>query len=126
MDYRAAQSYTAVYSISFTVAGIPEVRGHIAELTKQGGGRGGGALTQEIRGVKPRLKSVDSRLAMVEAWERRFIKIEGRLDSVDSVKQQHGSGQDLPRGGGHHLRGVGVLLAVEEDAIAERVQGRHR
>ena len=50
----------------------------IAELTKQVGG-----LTQEVRGMKTRLDSIDSRLAKVEAWEGMFIKIEDRLDSVD-------------------------------------------
>ena len=29
------------------------------------------------------LDSIDSRLAKVEVWEGRFIKIEDRLDSVD-------------------------------------------
>ena len=42
----------------------------IAELNKQVGG-----LTQEVRGMKTRLDSIDSRLAKVEAWEGRFIKM---------------------------------------------------
>ena len=33
--------------------------------------------------MKSRLDSMDSRLAKVEAWEGRFIKIEDRLDSVE-------------------------------------------
>ena len=55
-----------------------QVGGLTQELTKQVGG-----LTQELGGVKSRLDSMDSRLAKVEAWEGRFIKIEDRLDSVE-------------------------------------------
>ena len=42
-----------------------------------------GGLTQEVRGMKTRLDSIDSRLAKVEAWEGGFTKIEDRLDSVE-------------------------------------------
>ena len=57
---------------------MKQVGGLTQELTKQVGG-----LMQELRGVKSRLDSMDSRLAKVEAWEGRFIKIEDRLDSVE-------------------------------------------
>ena len=82
----------------------------IAELTKQMGG-----LTQEIRGLKNRLDSIDSRLAEGEAWEGRLVKIEGMLDSVE---------QDLPRGAGHPFQGVGVLLAANRGTTVQNVQGR--
>ena len=52
----------------------------IAELTKQVGG-----LAHEVRGMKTRLDSIDSRLPKVEAWEGRFIKIKDRLDSVEKL-----------------------------------------
>ena len=38
--------------------------------------------------MKSRLDSMDSRLAKVEAWEGRFIKIEDRLDSLDNQLQE--------------------------------------
>ena len=43
----------------------------MAELTKQVGG-----LVQEVRGIKTRLDSIDSRLSKVEAWEGRLTAVE--------------------------------------------------
>ena len=43
----------------------------MAELTKQVGG-----LIQEVRGIKIRLDSMDSRLSKVEAWEGRLAAVE--------------------------------------------------
>ena len=46
----------------------------MAELTKQVGG-----LVQEVRGIKTRLDSIDSRLSKVEAWEGRLAAVEQQL-----------------------------------------------
>ena len=46
----------------------------MAELTKQVGG-----LVQEVRGIKTRLDSIDSRLSKVEAWEGRLVAVEQQL-----------------------------------------------
>ena len=43
----------------------------MAELTKQVG-----ALVQEVRGIKTRLDSMDSRLSKVEDWEGRLAAVE--------------------------------------------------
>ena len=91
----------------------------ITELTKQMR-----SLIQEVRGMKNHLDSIDIRLAKVEAWAGRLVKMEtlesrlgSRLDTVEQELREPARSDDV-----RPPQGVNALLGAKRGIIDQNAR----